>query len=77
MGTRPPLGKGGRGTLCDIIVSQERMMMSFLLRREEEEHVIAKNSKRAESPASTKNRTHLPISLQFHDLRPHNTVLPS
>ena len=52
--------------------------MSFLLRREEEErHVTAKTSKQAESPACPKNRTHLPTSLQFHDLQPHNAVLPS
>ena len=52
-------------------------MTSFLLRREEEEHVTARNWKQAESPACTKNRTHLPTSSQFHDLRPHNAVLPS
>ena len=34
-------------------------------------------SEQAESPACTKNRTHLPTSSQFHDLRPHNAVLPS
>ena len=49
----------------------------FLLRREEEECVTAKNLKQAESPTCTKNRTHLPTSSQFHDLRPHNAVLPS
>ena len=31
-------------------------MMSFLLQREEEERVTAKNSKKAEPPACTKNR---------------------
>ena len=75
-------GGNGLGTrlvaalLCDWRC-QERMMTSFLLRREEEERVTAKNSKQAESPACTENRTHLPTSSQFHDLRPHNAVLPS
>ena len=32
-------------------------MMSFLFGREEEERVTGKNSKQAESPAFTKNRT--------------------
>ena len=60
-----------------IYSNQERMMTSFLLLREEEERVTAKKSKQAESPACTKNRTHLPASSQFHDLQPHNAVLPS
>ena len=47
-------------------VQQKRMMMSIFLGREEE-HVTAKNLKQAESSACTKNRTHLRISLQFHD----------
>ena len=49
----------------------------FYWRREEEERVTAKNLKQAESLVCTKNRTHLPTNSQFHDLRPHNTVLPS
>ena len=56
---------------------QERIMTSFLFGREEEERVTGKNSKQAESPACTKNRTRLRTSSQFHDLRPHNAVLPS
>ena len=35
-------------------------MTSFFIAEEEEERVTAKKSKQAESPASTKNRTHLP-----------------
>ena len=59
---------------------QERIMTSFFIAeasRVEEERVTDKNSKQAESPACTKNRTHLRTSSQFHDLRPHNVVLPS
>ena len=44
----------------------------ILLQREEEERVTAKNLKQAESPVCTKNRTHVPTSLQFHD---HKTLL--
>ena len=49
----------------------------FLLWREEEECATAKYLKQAESPACTRNRTYLCTSSQFHNLRPHNTVLPS
>ena len=45
-----------------IILTQERMTSFFI---------------GAESPACTKNRTYLRTSSQFHDLRPHNAVLPS
>ena len=35
-------------------------MTSFFIAEEEEERVTATNSKQAESPTCTKNRTHLP-----------------
>ena len=54
----------------------ESRMMSFLLQIEEE-CVTGKysNSKQAESPTCTENRTRLCISLQFHNLRLNNALL--
>ena len=45
----------------------------FIVEAVKEEHVTANtcNSKQAVSPVYTKNRTHLPTSSQFHDLRLH------
>ena len=46
--------------------------MSFLLHKEEEEHVTAKN-RQAESLCVLK----IECALQLHDVRLHNTLLPS
>ena len=62
--------------LCDLSFSmwvrgtnltQERIM-SFSLWRKEEECITAGDAKQTEPPSCTKNRTHLPTSLQFRDL---------
>ena len=62
--------------LIVVMLTQERIMTSFLFGREEEERVTGKILKQAESPACTINRTRFRTSSQFHDLRPHNAVLP-
>ena len=55
---------------------QECIMTSLLFGREEEEHVTGKISKQAEHVLKIEHAL-IRTSSQFHDLWPHNTVLPS